>query len=87
MPASVFGTPRLERVAVLSVDRELAERLAGARRARAEALSVARVLRREPGEWAARQDAGHGRDGLGLLIVEGLWCGGLVWAAGMALSC
>lgn len=63
---------RPERVAVLSVDRALAERLAGARLARAEALSVARVLRRATGEWAAREDASHGRDGLGLLVVEGL---------------
>jgi CRP-like cAMP-binding protein len=59
-------------VAVLIVDRELAERLAGARLAGAEALSIARVLRRHTGEWAAREDAGHGRDGLGLLVVEGL---------------
>jgi CRP-like cAMP-binding protein len=72
MAASVPGRAQSERVAVLSVDRGLAERLAGARLARAEALSVARVLRRETGEWAAREDAGHGRDGLGLLIVEGL---------------
>ena len=56
---------------MLSVDGELAERLDEARRARAERLSVAHVLRREPGVWAARQDADHGRDGLGLLVIEG----------------
>ena len=67
-------------MAVLSVDRELAERLEGARRGRAESLSVARVLRREPGVWEARQDARHGRDGLGLFVVDGT----LVRRVGMA---
>lgn len=32
---------------------------------------MARVLRREAGVWEAEQDAGHGRDGLGLLVIEG----------------
>jgi CRP-like cAMP-binding protein len=72
MGAGVFGSGRSERVAVLSVDHALADRLAGTRLARAEALSVARVLRRDTGEWAAREDARHGRDGLGLFVVAGL---------------
>ena len=71
---------RVERVAVLMADVELAERLEGARRTRAEALSVARVLRRPAGVWDAKQDAAHGRDGLGLLVVEGT----LVRRVGMA---
>jgi CRP/FNR family transcriptional regulator, cyclic AMP receptor protein len=79
MSSDVFSG-RPERVAVLSADQELAERLEGARRARAESLSVARVLRRRAGVWDARQDAAHGRDGLGLLIVEGM----LVRRVGMA---
>ena len=77
---SVFGVERSERVAVVSVDRGLADRLDGARLARAEPLSVARVLRREAGLWNAEQDARHGRDGLGLLVVEGV----LVRRVGMA---
>jgi CRP-like cAMP-binding protein len=69
---SSFGTARSERVAVLAVDPQLGERLDAARRARAEAVSVARVLRRERGVWDARDDARHGRDGLGLLVVDGM---------------
>jgi CRP-like cAMP-binding protein len=79
MSSSLFSV-RPDRVAVLSADRDLAERLEGARRARAESLSVARVVRREVGVWDARHDAGHGRDGLGMLIVEGT----LVRRVGMA---
>lgn len=79
MSSSLFSA-RPDRVAVLSVDRELAERLEGARLARAESLSVARVLRRQVGVWEARQDAGCGRDGLGLLVVDGV----LVRRVGMA---
>jgi CRP/FNR family cyclic AMP-dependent transcriptional regulator len=71
-PVSSLGTGRSERVAVLAVDRELGDRLDAARRARAEAVSVARVLRRERGVWDARDDAQHGRDGLGLLVVDGM---------------
>ena len=67
-------------MAVLHADWELAERLEGTRRARAESLSIARVLRREAGVWNARHDADHGRDGLGLLVVEGT----LVRRVGMA---
>jgi CRP/FNR family cyclic AMP-dependent transcriptional regulator len=72
MASSTFDSARRERVAVLSVDRELAERLDGVRRARAEALSVARVLRRRTGVWNAKDDARHSRDGAGLLVVEGV---------------
>ena len=71
MPSSLFGSTRSERVAVLAVDGELAERLEGVRRERAELLSEARVLRRPTGVWDAKQDAEHGRDGLGLLVIEG----------------
>jgi CRP/FNR family transcriptional regulator, cyclic AMP receptor protein len=64
--------PTPESVSVLAADVELAERLAGARRARAEVVSLARVLRREVGVWDARDDADRGRDGLGLLVVSGV---------------
>ena len=80
MSTGAFGPAEFERVAVLSVDRELASRLLGARRARAEALSIATVLRRERGLWDAKEDAQHGRDGLGLLVIEGV----LVRRVGMA---
>lgn len=63
---------RSERMAVLGSDPELGERLDRSRRAKAERLSVAVVLRRAAGLWQARQDAQHGRDGLGLLVVEGM---------------
>jgi CRP/FNR family transcriptional regulator, cyclic AMP receptor protein len=71
MEAGLFGASRSERVSVLTVDGELAGRLEGARRARAEALSVTRTLHRPVGLWNAKQDAAQGRDGLGLLVVEG----------------
>jgi CRP-like cAMP-binding protein len=32
---------------------------------------VTQTVRREPGLWDAKHDAEHGRDGLGLLVVEG----------------
>ena len=32
---------------------------------------MARVLRRDTGVWDAKQDAAHGRHGLGLLVVDG----------------
>lgn len=35
-------------------------------------MSVAIVLRRDAGVWRAKEDAVHGRDGLGLLLVEGM---------------
>jgi CRP/FNR family cyclic AMP-dependent transcriptional regulator len=69
--AGLFATTRSERVAVLTVDRELAARLNGTRRARAEAMSVTRTLHRPTGIWDAKHDAAHGRDGLGLLVVDG----------------
>ena len=69
---STFGSSRSERLAVLAADPELAEHLEGTRREQAERLSVARVLRRDVGLWHAEQDAEHGRDGLGLLVVGGL---------------
>jgi CRP-like cAMP-binding protein len=56
---------------VLSVDRDLSQRLDDTRRLQADALSVARVLRRPTGIWDAKQDADHGRDGLGLLVIDG----------------
>jgi CRP/FNR family transcriptional regulator, cyclic AMP receptor protein len=74
------GGGRSERIAVLRADPELADRLEGARRARAEGLSVARVVRRDPGIWETADDADHARDGLGLLVVEGT----LVRRVGMA---
>jgi len=61
-----------ERVGVLDVDPELAQRLRGDRHERALRLSVARVMRRDVGQWDATPDAERGRDGLGLLVVEGV---------------
>jgi CRP-like cAMP-binding protein len=70
--SSMLRAPLVDRVAVLAVDRGLAERLDGARGIEAENRSGARVLRHPIGSWDARVDAAHGRDGLGLLVVEGL---------------
>ncbi len=74
------GGGRSERIAVLRADPDLADGLEGARRAHAEGLSVARVVRRGRGAWETAEDAGHARDGLGLLVVEGT----LVRRVGMA---
>ena len=68
----MFSGGRKERVEVLSVDPDLARRLDDARRAHAERMSVAMVLRRGIGVWHAREDARHGRDGLGLFVVDGM---------------
>ena len=80
------GGVRSERIAVLRADPELAERLEGARRTRAERLSVARVVRRDPGVWETADDADHARDGLGLLVVEGTLVRRVGMAAGRARS-
>jgi CRP/FNR family transcriptional regulator, cyclic AMP receptor protein len=72
MTSSIFGGGGPERVAVLGVDADLAGRLSEPRRTHAERMSVAIVLRRDTGVWRAKEDAAHGRDGLGLLVVEGL---------------
>lgn len=69
---SAIPSPRSDRVTVLAADQELAARLTGARRARAEVLSAARVVRRPKGIWDAKEDAEKGRDGLGLLVIEGI---------------
>lgn len=71
MSSNLFRGARPDVVAVLAEDRDLCERLQGARRQRAESLSAARVLRRPTGVWNASDDAGHGRDGFGLLVIEG----------------
>jgi CRP/FNR family cyclic AMP-dependent transcriptional regulator len=71
MTSSVFGAGSRERVAVLTVDPDLASRLSEPRRAHAERMSVAVVLQREPGVWWAKEDAAPARDGLGLLVLEG----------------
>ena len=57
---------------MLSVDPDLGRRLGGARQAHAERMSVAIVLRRDTGVWHAKEDAAHGREGLGLLVVAGM---------------
>ena len=80
MTSELFGTRRSDLIPVLALDRELAERLDGVRRERAETLSFARSLRRPAGVWNASQDAAHGRDGLGLLVIDGT----LVRRIGMA---
>ena len=71
MSSNLFSAPRREAVSVLMEDRELAERLDGARRERAESMSAARLLRRPVGIWQAGEDAGQAREGLGLLVIEG----------------
>jgi CRP/FNR family transcriptional regulator, cyclic AMP receptor protein len=74
------GGGATERVAVLRADPDLAERITGPRRDRAELLSVARVVRRDPGPWEIADDADLARDGLGLLVLDGT----LVRRVGMA---
>jgi CRP/FNR family cyclic AMP-dependent transcriptional regulator len=71
MSSNLFKGTRPDVVSVLTEDCDLAGRLQGARRERAEAMSAARVLRRPAGTWDATADAGPGRDGLGLLVIEG----------------
>ncbi len=66
------GSPGAGRVMVLDADRELGERLDPQRRAQAVPRSLARTLWRDTGWWAADEDAGHGRDGLGMLVIEGV---------------
>jgi CRP/FNR family cyclic AMP-dependent transcriptional regulator len=58
-------------VAVLKADPDLGARLGAQDLARAVRPSLASTLRRDPGMWDAAQDAEHGRDGLGLLVLEG----------------
>lgn len=58
-------------VAVLRADPDLGARLTAAEHPHAERRSLASTLRREPGMWNAAEDAEHGRDGLGLLVLEG----------------
>jgi CRP/FNR family transcriptional regulator, cyclic AMP receptor protein len=70
--SSLFSGGRSERVEVLGVDPDLARRLDDERRTHAERMSVALVLRRDTGIWHAKEDAGYGRDGLGLLVVDGM---------------
>src|SRR3954454_22996442 len=71
MSSNLFSAPRREAISVLTEDGELAERLDGARRERAESMSAARQLRRPVGIWRADEDAGQAREGLGLLVIEG----------------
>ena len=71
MASNLFKTSRRDVVSVLMADPELGQRLEGTRRERAESLSRARMLRRPTGMWDAREDAAHGRDGLGLLVIDG----------------
>jgi len=57
---------------VLELDPDLAAQVRGARRVQAERMSVAVALRRDVGRWQARDDARYGRDGAGLLVLEGM---------------
>jgi oxalate decarboxylase len=72
MASSMLRSTRVDRIAVLAVDRELSEGLEAPRKARAEMLSAARVIRRSTGSWSAMQDAEAGCDGLGLLVLDGV---------------
>lgn len=70
---SMFSNvPPDEHLSVLRADPELGERLDDRRRRRAERASAAVVVRRDSGQWNARDDADLGRDGLGLLVIEGV---------------
>jgi CRP/FNR family transcriptional regulator, cyclic AMP receptor protein len=69
--STVFRSSRRDVLSVLTEDGGLADCLDGARRERAESMSAARVLRRPAGMWRAEDDAAQGRDGLGLLVIEG----------------
>ena len=57
---------------MLAVDPELGEALSAVRLDRAAPASVAAVLRRDRGMWDARHDAGPAREGIGLLVVQGM---------------
>jgi CRP-like cAMP-binding protein len=69
---SALLTNSRERVRVLAEDDDLADLVPPERRDDAEQVSVARVLRRDNGTWDARGDASVARDGLGLLIIDGM---------------
>ncbi len=60
------------RALVLDEDADLASLLPAARAEAARAVSAASVLSVPAGEWSAAGDADHARDGLGLLVFEGL---------------
>jgi CRP/FNR family transcriptional regulator, cyclic AMP receptor protein len=70
--SSAFSGSHVEQVAVLRADPELAGRLDDRRRADAQRLSVAMVLRRAVGAWDVTRDAAYGADGLGLLVLRGV---------------
>jgi hypothetical protein len=55
------------------VDRAL-ERIEGVRLATGNGDLHRLVVRRRTGPWDTKQDAGHGRDGFGLLVVDGSRC-------------
>jgi CRP-like cAMP-binding protein len=67
----VLHAPRSKPVAVLKADPDLGSRLTADELPRAQRLSLAATLRRESGMWDASEDAEPGRDGLGLLVLEG----------------
>jgi hypothetical protein len=62
---------------VLEEDPALAEAVPAARRALAVAASMAATVRRPAGSWDARHDARLGRDGFGLLVLDGVLLRGL----------
>ncbi|MGZ4277598.1 MAG: helix-turn-helix domain-containing protein [Solirubrobacteraceae bacterium] len=72
MALGPFDPGHREHVQVLAADPELGEALGGARLNRAVTASVAAVLRRDPGSWDAKEDADVARNGIGLLVVEGM---------------
>jgi CRP/FNR family cyclic AMP-dependent transcriptional regulator len=72
MEVGFLSVGRFERIEVLRADPELAGRLSGRRRARAEQLSMASVIHRHAGRWDAKRDADHARDGFGLVVLEGV---------------
>jgi CRP-like cAMP-binding protein len=69
--ARPFGGVREETTVVLREDADLAEPLDHVRGRRAEAASVAAVVRIGAGRWDARADSGRARGGFGLLMLDG----------------
>jgi len=62
---------------VLEQDAALAEAIPPGRRALGTAASMASTVRLSPGSWDARHDARLGRDGFGLLVLDGVLLRGL----------
>jgi CRP/FNR family transcriptional regulator, cyclic AMP receptor protein len=69
---ALFPAARPDRVAILQGDPGLALLVEERARPTAVRRSTTRVLTRDSGTWDAGADAGHGHDGLGLLVIDGM---------------